>query len=87
MQLHLRPFYDRLKDGQHKVYEWSRTLNVTVDMKAEHLFKNMDRKTLAIMTRLAGDDWEATGSAVVPLLVQSGEFTQARELQRQVSIR
>ncbi|CAN0514530.1 unnamed protein product, partial [Ectocarpus sp. 12 AP-2014] len=63
MQLHLRSFYDRLKDGQHKVYEWSRTLNVTVDMKAEHLFKNMDRKTLAIMTRLAGDDWQSTGSA------------------------
>ncbi|CAN0439393.1 unnamed protein product, partial [Scytosiphon promiscuus] len=52
IQLHLRPFYS-LKYGLHEVYEWSRTLGVTVDMRAQHLFKDLEPGTLELMTRLS----------------------------------
>ena len=84
IQLHLRSFYG-LKYGQHKVYEWSRTLNVTVDMRPEHLFENVESGTLQRMIQLARDDWFSTGSALASLLYQSGDYEGSRYLLRQVS--
>lgn len=83
IQLHLRPFY-QLKDGQHKVYDWSRELRVTADTRAEHLFENLERGVLAVMIQHAREDWYSTGVALRSLLGQAGESEEAGEIQRQV---
>lgn len=85
VQLHLRSFYS-LKDGQHEVYKWSRTLNVTADMTPEHLLKNMEPAVLQLMTRLAREDWFSTKFTLHSLLVASGDYKEAQELLLQVSI-
>lgn len=46
IQLDLRPFH-RLEGGQHEVYKRSRTLNVTVHMSPDHLFKDMEPGSFA----------------------------------------
>lgn len=84
IQLHLRSFYG-LMHGQHEVYEWSRTLMVTAEMRAEHLFKDMEAGTLTLMTQLATENWHSTGVALVPLLYTAGEYETAQTLQTQVS--
>lgn len=84
IQLHLRPFY-RLKDGQHKVYEWSRELRVTADMRAEHLFKNLERGVLTVMIKHARQNWCSTGVALRSLLSQAGNSEEAGNIQRQVN--
>ncbi|CAN0360355.1 unnamed protein product, partial [Ascophyllum nodosum] len=82
IQLHLRSFYC-LKDGQHEVYKWSRTLNVTAGMRPEHLFKNVESGTLQLMIRLAREDWRSTRRALSPLLHESGDYEGTRHLLRQ----
>ena len=83
IQLHLRSFYS-LKGGQHEVYNWSRTLNVTAGMKPEDLFKNLEPGTLKLMIRLARENWCSTGSALSHLLHESGDYEETRNLLRQV---
>ena len=83
IQLHLRSFYC-LKDGQHEVYKWSRTLSVTADMRPEHLFENLESGTLQLMIQLAREDWCSTGCALHFLLYASGDYEQTRSLLRQV---
>lgn len=85
IQLHLRTFYS-LKDGQHEVYEWSRTLDITADMEPMHLFKNFESGTLQLMTQLSRENWCSTGLFLAPLLVESGQYEEARALLREVSI-
>lgn len=84
IQLHLRSFYC-LKDGQHEVYQWSRTLGVTANMRAEHLFKDIEPGILELMIQLARKNWFSTGGALVSLLHEAGKYKKARNLQRQVS--
>lgn len=84
IQLHLRSFYG-LKDGQHEVYEWSRTLKVTAEIRPEHLFKGMQPEILELMIQLAAVDWHSTNLALVPLLHRAGKYAEARDLQVQVS--
>lgn len=85
IQLHIRSLYG-LKDGQHEVYEWSRTLIITVNMRPEDLFKNMEPATLALMKQLVEEDWCSTGAVLPHLLHVAGEYGDAREILVQVSI-
>lgn len=85
IQLHLRPFHS-LTEGQHKVYEWSRALSVTTEMAPHHLFKNMEPGTLELMTRLSRENWCSTSCVLPFLLLESGEYEEARALLRKVSI-
>lgn len=85
IQLHLRSFYS-VKKGQHEVYRWSRTLNVTADMEADQLFKDMEPGSLALMTQLATENWCSTGRALAPLLHVSGRYADARDLLLQVNM-
>eukprot|EP00903_Cladosiphon_okamuranus_P010037 g9517.t3 len=83
IQLHLRSFYD-LKAGQHEVYEWSRTLKVTAEIQAEHLFRGMQSDILELMIQLATVDWKSTGVALAPLLHTAGRYAEAHDLQSQI---
>lgn len=83
VQLHLSSFYG-FKDDQHKVYEWSRTLAVTVEMEPKHLFQNTGPEILGEMIRLAQDDWCSTRLALPQLLGVAGRFKEAREIHLRV---
>lgn len=85
VQLHFPSFYD-LRDGQHKVYEWSRRLNVTVEMRPDHLFKDTSKAILARMISLARGDWCSTRETLPALLHAAGEYDQSAELLRRVSV-
>lgn len=86
IQLHLSSFYD-MKDDQHVVYEWSRRLNVTVEMKAENLFQNMGPDILQQMIKLARVDWHSTGGALPFLLAAVGKYGESEQLFRKASVR
>lgn len=86
IQLHISSFYS-LKDYQHVVYEWSRGLNVAVEIKAENLFQKLGPGTLAQMIDLAQDNWQSTGDALYFLRRAAGEYGESERLLRQVRAR
>ncbi|CAN0348419.1 unnamed protein product [Pylaiella littoralis] len=78
VQLHLREFFT-LKDGQHAVYEWARELNVTTEMRAEDLFKNLSPEVTKEMIHLAGEDWGGTGYCLPDLQLADGQYDLAEK--------
>lgn len=84
IQLHLRSFHS-LKDGQHTVYEWSRTLSVTEEMHPHDLFKNVGPDIFKRMLLLAQNDWNSTAGAVPELLLATGRHNDARTATLQVN--
>lgn len=86
IQLQLGAFFS-LKDGQHEVYRWSRELNVTTEMKAEHLFKNLSREVTKEMIRLAQRNWRGTEYLLPSLHLNAGDYLQAQKVLNKVRLR
>lgn len=78
IQLHLRDFYS-LKDGQHEVYRWARELNVTTELSASYLLKNMSSEVMAEMICLARHNWRGTEDTLPYLQKAAGNFREAEE--------
>lgn len=83
IQLQLRAFYD-LKDGQHKVYEWARELNVTKEMRADDLFKTLSKDVTDKMITLAKEDWEQTRASLPFLITAAGDYEGAHNMLTEV---
>lgn len=84
IQLHLGSFFE-LKDGQHKVYEWARELEVSTEMDASHLFKMWSPGTTEEMVRLAEQNWCRTRFYLPDLLADSAQYGPAEEGYKEVS--
>ncbi|CAM9939141.1 unnamed protein product [Ectocarpus fasciculatus] len=82
IQLHLREFF-ALKGGQHAVYEWARELNVTTEMRAEDLVKNLSPDVTKEMIRLAGENWRGTGYCLPDLQLGAGQYDLVEKSHRQ----
>ncbi|CAM9212844.1 unnamed protein product, partial [Ectocarpus sp. 8 AP-2014] len=83
IQLQLREFFD-LKGGQHAVYEWARELNVTTEMRGEHLFKSTSPEVTKEMMRLAGENWCGTEPFLQDIQFATGQYDLAEKSHRQL---
>ncbi|CAN0384999.1 unnamed protein product, partial [Ectocarpus sp. 13 AM-2016] len=82
IQLHLHKFF-ALKGGQHAVYEWARELNVTMDMRAEQLFKYLSPDVTKEMLHLARQNWARTTYVLPDLQLAAGQNVLAEKSHRQ----
>lgn len=84
VQLHFEPFFS-LKEGAHKVYEWTRELRVRDRMDAQGLFKGMRSELLEEMIHYAQEDWIGLRSlALADLLTTARRHEEAGALLRKV---
>lgn len=84
VQLHFKPFFS-LKEGNHKIYEWARELQVRHRMDPQQLFKGMRSELLDEMIRLAQEDWSGLRRfALADLLTTARRHDEAGALLQEV---